>query len=134
MDQKKIHAGGMRRIMEAFYKPSGDHGIQGFSDQFHVASHKSGDLLAGQERSRMSKQENQQIKITAVSDYRSTSEQPFNLFWIMAFVGRYRNRSLRSSFVKEARIGRDLDASRFRVYTLPSATVGRVSNDLLALT
>ena len=107
MDYENIHAGGVRRIMKPLYKPRGNKGIQGFSDQLHVASHKSGDLLAGQERSRMPVQENQQIEITAVSDYRSASEQLLNLFWIVAFVGRCRNNSLWSRLVT-----RDSSANR----------------------
>jgi hypothetical protein len=58
MDRKKIQPSGVRRIMKPLYKPCGNKGIQGFSDQLHVASHKSSDLLAGQERSRMPVQEN----------------------------------------------------------------------------
>jgi hypothetical protein len=37
-------------------------------------------LLAGQQRARMPVEENQWIEIAAVPDYRSTSEQPLNLF------------------------------------------------------
>ena len=74
MDHQKIHAGGMFRIMKPLYKPCGKKGIQGFSDQLHVVSHKSRNLLARQERPRVPVQENQQIKITAVSDYGSLSE------------------------------------------------------------
>lgn len=76
----------MRRIMNALYKPGTDKRIQGSGYQVHVASHKSSDLLAGQERSRMPVQENQQVEITAVSDYGSLSEQPLNLSLIMACV------------------------------------------------
>lgn len=101
MDRKKIQAGGMRRIMKTLYKPGSNEGIQSLRDQLHVASHKSGDLLAGQQRARMPVQENQQIEIAAVPDYRSTSEQPLDLFWIVAFVGRCRDNSLRSRFVNE---------------------------------
>lgn len=96
MDRKKIQAGGAVRIMKALYKPGGNERIQGFSDQLHIAPHKSGDLSAGQECARMYVQENQQIEIAAVSDYRSTSQQPLNLFPIIAFVGRCRNNSLQS--------------------------------------
>ena len=96
MDHKKIHAGGVRRIVKPLDKSGPNKGIQSFSDQLHVASHKGRNLLAGQEGSRMPVQENQQIEITAVPDYRSAVEQPLNLLSVVAFVGRCRNNSLRS--------------------------------------
>jgi hypothetical protein len=73
MDHKKIHARSVRGIMEPLYKTGKNKGIQSFRNHLHVAAHKSGDLLAGQERPRVPVQENQQIEITAVSDNGSTS-------------------------------------------------------------
>jgi hypothetical protein len=65
-DNKKLHSRRVRRIMKPLYKPGSNKGIQSFSDHAHFASHKSGELLAGQECPRMSVQENEQIEITAV--------------------------------------------------------------------
>ncbi|HZQ19032.1 MAG TPA: hypothetical protein VFA90_09940 [Terriglobales bacterium] len=74
VDRKNIQACGVRRIMNALYKPGFNKRIQSSGYQVHVASYKSSDLLAGQERSRMPVQENQKVEITAVSDYGSLNE------------------------------------------------------------
>ena len=60
--------------MKALYKPGSNERIQSLRDQLHVASHKSSDLLAGQESSRMPVQEDQQIEITPVLDYGSLGQ------------------------------------------------------------
>ena len=74
MDCKKIHGGGVHRIMKTLYKPSSNKGIQRFGDQLHVVPHKGGNLFVRQQCSGMSMQENKQIKVTAVTDHRSASE------------------------------------------------------------
>jgi hypothetical protein len=99
MYYKKIHAGGMHWIMKPLHKPGSNKRIQSLGDQLRVVSHKGGDLFVRQQCAGMSMQENQQIKVTAVPDHRSTSEQPLNLLRIVTVVGECRNNFLRSRFV-----------------------------------
>ena len=74
VNDKQIHAGGVRRIMQTLYKPGGNKGIQCFGHPLHVVPHKGGNLLVRQQASGMSVQENKQIKVTAVTDDGSASE------------------------------------------------------------
>jgi len=83
-------------IMKTIHKAGSYEGIQSFRDYLHVASHKSSDLLAGQEGPRMSVQKDQQIEVTAVADQRSSGEQPPDLCRIRPLVGRCSNNSLSS--------------------------------------
>jgi len=75
VDHKQVHAGGVGWIMKTLHKAGSYEGIQSFRDYLHVASHKSGDLLASQECPRMSVQKDQQIEVTAIADQRSRGEQ-----------------------------------------------------------
>ena len=86
-DNKKLHSRRVRRIMKPLYKPGSNKGIQSFSDHAHFVSHKSGELLAGQECPRMSVQENEQIEITAVPHHGRMSEQSPRFFQMLAVLG-----------------------------------------------
>ena len=70
----------MRGVLRPFQKATLNERLDRLRDFLHLVPQKSGELFTGQERSRMSMEENEQVEVAGRANDGSAGEEPLDLF------------------------------------------------------
>lgn len=80
IERQDVEASCMRGVLRPFQNAPLDECLDRLRDLLHLVPQKSGELFTGQERSRMSMEENEQVEVAGRANDGSAGKKPLDLF------------------------------------------------------